>query len=42
MDRAPGGGVIEVVKAENRNVGAAEWEPAAGFARKSVRDLMQP
>jgi hypothetical protein len=37
----PGGGVaVEVVKAENRPVGAGEFQPPGGFARKTLRDMM--
>lgn len=37
----PGGGVaVEVVKAESRAVAASEFQPPAGFARKTLRDMM--
>jgi hypothetical protein len=35
-----GGAVTEVVKAESRSLGAGEWEPPAGFARKTPREMM--
>lgn len=35
-----GGQVTEVVKAESRSIAAAEWEPPAGFARKTLKDMM--
>ena len=35
-----GGSVIEVVKAENRSLGATEFQPPAGFARKTLKELM--
>ena len=36
----PGGVTIEVVKAESRTIPAAEFQPPAGFARKTLRDMM--
>ena len=35
-----GGTVVEVVKAENRSLGAGEFQPPAGFARKSLKEMM--
>jgi len=35
-----GGDVTEVVKAESRSIGASEWEPPAGFARKALKEMM--
>lgn len=35
-----GGTVIEVVKAESRALSAGEWQPPAGFARKSLKEMM--
>jgi hypothetical protein len=35
-----GGTVTEVVKAESRSLGAAEFQPPAGFARKTLKELM--
>ena len=37
---AAGGAVVEVVKAESRNVPAAEFQPPAGFKRQSLKELM--
>jgi hypothetical protein len=38
----PGGGVaVEVVKAETRSLGAGEFQPPGGFARKTLRDMMR-
>jgi hypothetical protein len=34
------GTVIEVVKAESRSLGAGEFQPPAGFARKSLKEMM--
>jgi hypothetical protein len=42
VDRGGGGTTIEVVKAEQRTVPAAEFQPPAGFTRKSFRELMEP
>ena len=36
-----GGSVTEVVKAESRSIGAGEFQPPAGFARKSLKELME-
>lgn len=35
-----GGTVTEVVKAESRSLGATEWGPPAGFARKTLKEMM--
>ena len=35
-----GGGVIEVVKAESRSLGATEFQAPAGFARKTLKEMM--
>ncbi len=35
-----GGSVMEVVKAESRSLGAAEFQPPAGFARKPLNELV--
>jgi len=35
-----GGHVIEVVKAESRSLGAAEFQAPAGFARKTLKEMM--
>src|SRR5574341_522558 len=35
-----GGGMVEVVKAESRSVPAAEFQPPAGFGRKTLREMM--
>jgi hypothetical protein len=35
-----GGTVTEVVKAESRSIGAAEFQAPAGFARKPLSELM--
>jgi hypothetical protein len=35
-----GGTVTEVVKAESRSLGAGEFQPPAGFARKSLKEMM--
>ena len=35
-----GGHVIEVVKAESRSLGAAEFQPPTGFARKTLQEMM--
>ncbi|MFZ1061287.1 MAG: DUF4412 domain-containing protein [Candidatus Rokuibacteriota bacterium] len=40
VDRSGGGGTVEVVKAESRTVPAAEFQPPAGFARKTFREMM--
>ena len=34
------GGTIEVVKAESRSLGANEFEPPTGFARKTLKEMM--
>ena len=34
------GATTEVVKAENRSLGANEFEPPSGFARKSLKEMM--
>jgi hypothetical protein len=34
------GTVVEVVKAESRSLGAGEFQPPAGFARKSLKEMM--
>ena len=36
-----GGGMVEVVKAESRSVPAAEFQPPAGFVRKTLREMME-
>ena len=41
VHRGSGGGVtVEVVKAETRTVPATEFQPPAGFARKTFREMM--
>lgn len=40
VDRSGGGWTVEVVKAENRNIPAAEFQPPAGFARKTFREML--
>ena len=35
-----GGSVTEVVKAESRSLGAGEFQPPAGFARKTLKEMM--
>ena len=35
-----GGSVIEVVKAESRSLGATEFQAPAGFARKTLQEMM--
>jgi hypothetical protein len=35
-----GRGAVEVVKAESRAIAAGEFQPPAGFAKKSLRELM--
>lgn len=35
-----GGTVVEVVKAESRSLGAAEFQAPAGFARKTLKEMM--
>jgi hypothetical protein len=35
-----GGTVTEVVKAESRSLGVGEFQPPAGFARKSLKEMM--
>jgi hypothetical protein len=35
-----GGTVTEVVKAESRSLGATEFQPPAGFARKTLKEMM--
>ena len=35
-----GGSVIEVVKAESRSLGASEFQAPAGFARKTLQEMM--
>jgi len=40
VDRS-GGTTVEVVKAESRAIPAAEFQPPAGFARKSLREMMK-
>ncbi|HYE93342.1 MAG TPA: DUF4412 domain-containing protein [Terriglobales bacterium] len=35
-----GGSVTEVVKAESRSIGAGEFQPPAGFARKTLKELL--
>jgi hypothetical protein len=35
-----GGNVVEVVKAESRSLGAAEFQAPAGFARKTLKEMM--
>ena len=35
-----GGSVVEVVKAESRSLGAAEFQAPAGFARKTLKEMM--
>jgi len=35
-----GGYVTEVVKAESRSIGASEFQPPAGFARKTLKEMM--
>jgi hypothetical protein len=37
---AAGGSVVEVVKAESRNVQVSEFQPPAGFKRQSLKELM--
>ena len=34
------GGTTEVVKAESRSLGANEFEPPTGFARKTLQEMM--
>jgi hypothetical protein len=34
------GGTTEVVKAESRSLGANEFEPPTGFARKTLKEMM--
>jgi hypothetical protein len=34
------GGIIEVVKAESRSLGANEFEPPTGFARKTLKEMI--
>ncbi|MBI3065802.1 MAG: DUF4412 domain-containing protein [Deltaproteobacteria bacterium] len=36
-----GGTMVEVVKAERRAIPAEEFQPPAGFARKSLREVMK-
>lgn len=40
VSRGGGGGTMEVVKAESRSIPAAEFQPPAGFARKTLREMM--
>lgn len=35
-----GGATVEIVKAESRSVPATEFQPPAGFARKTLREMM--
>ena len=35
-----GGSVTEVVKAESRSLGAGEFQPPSGFARKTLKEMM--
>lgn len=42
VDRGGSGTMIEVVKAEQRTVPASEFQPPAGFTRKSLQELMEP
>lgn len=41
VDRGGSGGTIEVLKAETRTVPASEFQPPAGFAKKTFREMMQ-
>lgn len=42
VHRGNGGGItIEVVKAETRNISASEFQLPAGFARKTLQEMMQ-
>lgn len=40
VDRSGSGETVEVVKAESRTIPAAEFQPPAGFARKTLRETM--
>ncbi len=40
MDRSGSGAIVEVVKAESRTVPSVEFQPPAGFARKTAREMM--
>ncbi|MGH7412254.1 MAG: DUF4412 domain-containing protein [Candidatus Methylomirabilis sp.] len=40
VHRSDGGVTIEIVKAETRTVPAAEFQPPAGFARKTLKEVM--
>jgi hypothetical protein len=35
-----GASTTEVTKAENRSIGADEFQPPAGFARKTLQEMM--
>ena len=41
VHRSNGSVTIEVVKAETRNVPAAEFQPPAGFAKKTLQEMMK-
>jgi hypothetical protein len=41
VDKSGSGGTVEVVKAESRAVPAAEFQPPAGFARKTLQEMMR-
>jgi len=40
VHRSDGGVTMEVVKAESRSIPAAEFQPPAGFTKKTLRDMM--
>jgi hypothetical protein len=41
VHRSDGGVTMEVVKAESRSIPAAEFQPPAGFVRKTLREMME-
>ena len=41
VHRSDGGVTMEVVKAESRSIPAAEFQPPAGFVRKTLRETME-
>ena len=41
VHRSDGGVTMEVVKAESRSIPAVEFQPPAGFARKTLQEMMQ-
>jgi len=41
VHRSDGGVTMEVVKAENRSIPTAEFQPPAGFVKKTLREMME-